>query len=300
LRLLKLALMSVLVLPPVASHAQSAEGGGDPYSGTKAQLSKSGAHIELIDASTLAQWGSELATVGGEGPFFEYASVSPCGGLPGRPGSDELCARALAICLNDAGDGPAVAVFRREVDAAGDAVAGVGEWEARGITCFPELVPGADSALTMAMIREAFHNTDFAVPSVNIQPEGDVTLVNLPTYFEVQFPDEGYGPDEIDTPDPATLLGHHIEIRPRLKSVTYHLGEMTIGPTTDLGGPYPDGGVVATYTRPGTFEVRVDIVYTGQFRVAGSEWFDIPGDVDLPGATVTLDVREARARLYSG
>ncbi len=40
----------------------------------------------------------------------------------------------------------------------------------------------------MAMIRDAFHDTDFAVPTVNIQPEGDVTLVNLPTFFEVQFP----------------------------------------------------------------------------------------------------------------
>ncbi len=152
----------------------------------------------------------------------------------------------------------------------------------------------------MAMIREAFHDTDFTVPTVNIQPEGDVTLVNLPTYFEVQFPDAGFGPDEVDTPDPARLLGHRIEVRPRLKSVTYHLGEQTIGPTTDLGGPYPDGDVVATYTEPGPVEVRVDIVYTGQFRAGGSSWFDIPGQVDLRGAAVTLEVREATARLYTG
>ena len=43
----------------------------------------------------------------------------------------------------------------------------------------------------MAMIREAFHDTDFSVPTVNIQPEGDLTLVNLPTYFEVKFPEAG-------------------------------------------------------------------------------------------------------------
>ena len=60
----------------------------------------------------------------------------------------------------------------------------------------------------MAMIRDAFHDTDFSVPTVNIQPEGDVTLVNLPTYFEVQFPRSGFGPDEVDTPDPARLLGY--------------------------------------------------------------------------------------------
>ncbi len=151
----------------------------------------------------------------------------------------------------------------------------------------------------MDMIREAFHDTDFSVPTVKIQPEGDVTLVNLPTYFQVVFPDAGFGPDEVDTPDPARLLGHHIEVRPRLKSVTYHLGEQTIGPTTDLGGPHPDGRVVVTYAHPGTVRVRVDIVYTGQFRVGGGQWFDIPGEVDLRGTPVALDVREARARLYT-
>ncbi len=151
----------------------------------------------------------------------------------------------------------------------------------------------------MEMIREAFHDTDFAVPTVNVQPEGDVTLVNLPTYFEVRFPEAGFGPDEVDTPDPARLLGYRIEVRPRLKSVTYHLGTETVGPTTSLGGPHPTGDIRATYTRAGTHEIRVDIVYTGQFRVGGSEWFDIPGEVDLDGEPVTLTVREAASRLYT-
>ena len=192
-----------------------------------------------------------------------------------------------------------MAIFRIEVDESGEPFDDA-EWVQVGLTCLPELVPGGSAALTMAMIREAFHDTDFSVPTVNIQPEGDVTLVNLPTYFEVVFPEAGFGPDEVDSPDPARLLGHRIEVRPRLESVTYHLGEQTIGPTTDLGGPYPDGRVVTTYTQPGDVQVRVDIVYTGQFRVEGSDWFDIPGEVDLAGEAVTLEVREATARLYSG
>ena len=151
----------------------------------------------------------------------------------------------------------------------------------------------------MAMIRDAFHDTDFAVPIVNIQPEGDVTLVNLPTFFEVEFPEAGFGPDEVDTPDPARLLGYRIEVRPVLKSITYHLGTTTIGPTTSLGGPHPNGDIRATYARPGKHQVSADIVYRGQFRVGGSQWFDIPGDVDLQGTPVTLTVREATARLYT-
>ena len=102
----------------------------------------------------------------------------------------------------------------------------------------------------MAMIREAFHDTDFSVPTLNIQPEGDVTLVNLPTYFEVMFPEDGFGPEEVDTPDPGRLLGYRIEVRPLLKSVTYHLGDQDIGPTTSLGGPHPTGDIRATYPSP--------------------------------------------------
>ena len=45
--------------------------------------------------------------------------------------------------------------------------------------------------------------------------------------------------------------------------------------------------------------MSADIVYRGQFRVGGSQWFDIPGDVDLQGAPVTLTVREATSRLYT-
>ena len=168
-----------------------------------------------------------------------------------------------------------------------------------GTTCLPSLVPGLGPQLTLAMVRDAFHDTDFAVPTVNIQPEGDVTLVNLPTFFEVKFPDDGFGPDEVDTPDPARLLGYRVEVRPVLKSVTYHLGETTVGPTTSLGGPHPTGDVRVTYTRPGEHQVRADIVYTGQFRVGGSGWIDIPGEVDLQGTPVTLTVREAKARLYT-
>ena len=63
--------------------------------------------------------------------------------------------------------------------------------------------------------------------------------------------------------------------------------------------PHPTGDIRATYAQPGTHEVRADIVYTGQFRVGGSQWFDIPGDVDLPGTPVTLTVREAMSRLYT-
>lgn len=167
------------------------------------------------------------------------------------------------------------------------------------LTCWPEQVPGVSNVLTMAMVERVFHETVFAVPGVNVQPEGDVTLVNLPTFFQVRFPAAGVGPGEVDRPDPARLLGYEVQVRPRLKEVTYHVGERAIGPTVDLGGPYPTGTVVHAYARPGEHRVWVDVVYTGQFRVGGSGWIDIPGEVTLRGTPTTLTVREARSRLVT-
>lgn len=234
-------------------------------------------------------------------PFFEYGVGSVCGGAPGDMDGGNECG-AAGMCERRNSDvviGPPIAAWRREVDAAGRPVDGA-TWVKIGNTCRPERIPGNERALTMAMIQAAFHDTEFTVPSVNIQPEGDVTLVNLPTYFEVKFPSAAFGPDEVDQVDPARVLGHTVQVRPRLKSVTYHLGERTVGPTTSLGGPYPSGDVTATYTQPGTHEVRVDITYTGQYRLGSSgPWLSIPGEVVRRGTVTTLVVREAKSRLYT-
>jgi len=239
-----------------------------------------------------------------EGPWFTYAATSVCGArLPGSGSDDDLCRRSFLPCSAEnpeIGPGPAMHVHRREVDRDNAPVVGsAGNWALIGTTCSPSLVPGVGPQLTLAMIRDAFHDTDFTVPTVNIQPEGDLTLVNLPTFFEAKFPESGFGPGEIDAVDPARMLGHRVEVRPVLKSITYHLGGQTVGPTTSMGGPYPNGDVRATYSSAGSHEVRADIVYTGQFRVGGSEWFDIPGEVDLTGTPVTLTVAEAKSRLVT-
>ncbi len=168
-----------------------------------------------------------------------------------------------------------------------------------GVTCFPELVPGRATP-GMAMILEAFHDTDFAVPGVSIQPTGLRTLVNLETYLAVDWPSEGFQPDEVDRVDPARMLGFAVDIRPRLRGVTYRFGDGTAyGPTTSLGGPYPTGDVTHTYRSTGTVQVRVDVEYAGQFRVNGGPWLDIPDTVTITGTEAALEVAEARAHLVN-
>ncbi|KRF29516.1 hypothetical protein ASG91_00335 [Phycicoccus sp. Soil802] len=189
-------------------------------------------------------------------------------------------------------------LFRRTVNAAG---APTGPWVQYGITCFPEDAPGpVRPRVTMAMVLAAFHDTDFAKPTLDVQPRGNVTLVTLPTYFQTSWPQSGYQPGEIDEVDPARMAGFRVEIRPRVKSITYDYGDgSTSGATTSLGGPYPEGDITRTYTRAGDFTVRADVTYSGQFRVNGGQWIDIPGDVTIRGPAENLTVKTAHARLVS-
>lgn len=290
---LRVGLCVVVLLWACAAtaSAEPPDGWGGKTGDSRVRVDLYRSDLETLTATTLASEGS--------GPWYEYELASVCGvPLPGDPDADILCGASYSPCSSTnphIGEGPALRVFRREVNRHGVPVTKA--WTPIGVTCLPQYVPGGRASLSLAVIEKAFHETEFAVPVVNVQPEGDVTLVNLPTYFEVRFPEAGFGPDEVDRPDPGRLLGYAIEVRPRPKEVTYHLGERTLGPTRDLGGPYPSGTVVHSYARPGEHRVRVDVVYTGQFRVGGSGWIDIPGEVIVRGTPTTLTVREARSRL---
>jgi hypothetical protein len=233
---------------------------------------------------------------------FEYASVANCpGNTPDTPRPDDLCTSAALACAGNTpaqGLGPSVRIFRRVVDGTGNPRGG---WEDRGITCFPDQAPNPTRpVLTMQLVLAAFHDTKFATPSVAIQPKGNVTLVTLPTYFQLVWPQAGFQPREVDRPSPARMAGFSVEIRPTLKSVNYVYGDGTSsGPTESLGGPYPEGDITKAYAETGTFPVRADVTYGGQFRVEGGGWIDIPDQVVVRGTPEPLAVKTAKARLVS-
>ena len=243
-----------------------------------------------------------------KGPFFKYASTGLCGGA--RPDNDvDTACGADARCEGNTpaqGQGPPVAVWEARIDKDGkpvddgDVSIAALQWRRLGVTCLPELVPGAQPRLTMAQITAAFHDTKFALATVNIQPEGNVTLVTLPTYFELRWPSSGFQPDEVDAVDPARMAGFRVDIRPRLKSVVYVYGDgSTSGRTDSLGGPYPDGDIRHEYAKGGSYQVRADVTYGGQYRVNGGTWITIPGEITIQGTPETLMVKTAKARLVA-
>lgn len=167
--------------------------------------------------------------------------------------------------------------------------------------CGGDSTPGAPApppVPTFGQIQEAFRALPFAVPRVNIQPEGDVTLVNLPTHYEAQWPATGLKPGDIS--QKVQLLSWSVEFKIAPGSYNYSFGDGTeSGWTDDPGGPYPEGKVRHTYKDTGEGPVKVDAKLTGWYRVNGGQWETIDTVADLQDEPVTtITVREAKARLY--
>ena len=193
------------------------------------------------------------------------------------------------FCRYKPGTGPAVWVLQRRINP-------LTTWRRVGYTCYPKLVPGE---LDLAAIGRAFHRTPLASAQLKMQPPGGQTLVTLPNFFQVSWPEAGFQPEELDTLNPADWFGMHITLKPELNSVTYTFGDGTsIGPTLSLGGPYPSGDITKTYEAAGDYQVKADVVYKGYVSVDGSDWIEIPGTVDIAGTPQTISVKTAKNSLY--
>lgn len=262
-----------------------------------------GIALELDRPFTLG--GGEAQTqAGGTRPGSMPRPRSEVTVTPGCPGNDPAaggpydvaCVYLSRFCIDTGQAGGSLTwVWRRPLAASG---APSGPWQRISYSCnlsrkAVEAVAGP--GVTRAMIQRAFRELPFTRPAVRIQPEGDVTLVNLPTFYRVTWPTAGYAPGEVAT---VTLLGRTVRIKPAAKSYTYSFGDgATQGPTADPGGTYPDGGIRHTYVRHGVAPVTARATFSGQYSLDGSTWQDIDVTVPITGPATMVRIREARARL---
>lgn len=91
----------------------------------------------------------------------------------------------------------------------------------------------------------------------NFQP-----LINVPVYFWNDMP--AAFQSKVD------LIGEVIDVTMR-PSFTWAFGDGTFASTTDPGGPYPNGKVTHTYSRPGTYPVILITTWGGTFSHNGIE-----------------------------
>ncbi|MBC9957800.1 hypothetical protein [Yimella sp. cx-51] len=147
------------------------------------------------------------------------------------------------------------------------------------------------------MIKSAWERTPFSKPTVSMQPVGGRTLVTLPTYFQLQYPTEGFAPSEVNT---VTLLGHQVRIKPTFKSNTFTYGDgATSGPTSSSGGVYPTGDITHAYERAGKYTVSVSTTYGGQYSVDGGAWADLDGTTTVAGPSSMIEVVTTKNQLVN-
>ena len=291
-----IGMLAILTSLGIAGAETSAAAGCDNLYVT-CTVESGGARVGLSREELVNYQQGRDAKTGAAANSFEYTSVYACPtNVPGDTTADVPCTGAIQGCAGNTpeqGQGPLVRLYRRELDASSNPIGG---WTSIGTTCFPQFVPGKP-VLGLGQILTAFHNTPWAKPTAHIQPEGNVTLVTLATYFEVKWPTAGFQPGEIDT---ITLLGTPVRIRPTVQAYTYVFGDGTsFGPTPSAGGAYPGGDITHAYARAGTYDTHIDITYGGEFSIAGGPWLPIPDSVTVAGSLQPLTVKTATARLVT-
>ncbi|CAN7427933.1 hypothetical protein LJR027_002614 [Terrabacter sp. LjRoot27] len=226
-------------------------------------------------------------------PVYEYVSLNDCPqAKPDSMTEQVSCAHALRDCPE--GElGPLLRIWRRTMTA-GEVTE---PWRTRGLTCASDVAPGARPTLTMADLKAAFMRTPWSKPQISSQPAGNTTLVNLRTFYRVNWTSQGFQPGEVDR---SVLRGIPVQIRPKLVGFTYVFGDgSSTGPTTSTGGVYPDGDITHLYRAKGEYPVRVDTTFGADFSLDGSTWDEIPSTVTVPGPSTTVTVREAKGVLVN-
>lgn len=292
-----------------ASTGTAADGTGDPQAecGFSTCTATGGGYdltAQVPGSSARATGGAPAGNEPASGPAGESQSIL----VPACPANDPnldpasydaACAYLVAYCATSGQPGGVLTWVFTRTRASPDGA--WSPWVRTGQTC--DLGAAAAAAaqrpvLTRAVIQEAFARLVFSKPQLAVQPKGGRTLVNLPTYFEVTWPQAGVEPDELAS---VTLLGRTVQIRPKVTSYDYAFGDGgSMGPTISRGGPYPSGDVVHAYVQPVSTHARATARYSGDYSLDGGDtWGDVGLEVPVQGPDSPVQVLEGRARLQA-
>lgn len=153
----------------------------------------------------------------------------------------------------------------------------------------PVDIPGA--------VLRAFERVELPKSTINVQPPGGETLVNLPTILSTSAERH-----QIAVRLNEVNLDITLEVWPT--SFVWHHGDGTSQETTTPGKPWTEGADTAdliTHTYAKTSEgldLSVDTTWSAQFQVAGQPgWRPVDGTVTITGTPVTVAVLEAKPQL---
>ncbi|WP_107771009.1 hypothetical protein [Nocardioides sediminis] len=146
-------------------------------------------------------------------------------------------------------------------------------------------------------VLKAFKQADLPESTINVQPPGGETLVNLPTILSTSA-ERHQIPVRLD----EVNLDVTLEVWP--SRFVWHHGDDTSQETTTPGTPWTEGADTAdliahTYAKTSEgLELSVDTTWSARFKVAGQpNWRPVNGTVSITGDPVTVAVLEAKPQL---
>lgn len=148
-----------------------------------------------------------------------------------------------------------------------------------------------------AEVLKAFKAVTLPESTINVQPPGGETLVNLPTILSTSA-ERHQVSVRLDRVNIDVLL----EVWP--SRFVWHHGDGTSQETTSPGKAWTEGADMAelithTYAKTSSgLELSVDTTWSAQFKVVGQpDWRPVDGTVTIAGAPVTVAVLEAKPQL---
>lgn len=212
---------------------------------------------------------------------LERRLVPTCSGN-GPDAFSDVCEGALTTCPD-----PAKVQFWVFVRAAGSNK----PWgKEPGTLCLSPADPAVVAAVDPAVLIPAIVDREFkrvvvlkAVPVVQPLPD---TLVRFPTRFATNTA-RSYD-------IPLTLLGQSVVITATAASYTWQFGDGTSTTITTAAARTEH-----SFSDTGSRTARVDITWTGTFRINGGPAQDVTGTATTTGQPVTLQVKQARSELIA-
>lgn len=95
------------------------------------------------------------------------------------------------------------------------------------------------------------------------------------------------------------LLDTPVAIRATPVSFHWDLGDGNTITTTNPGEPYPSEQVSATYSHEGWYDITLTTTFSGQFSVAGGEWQDIDGTIEITSDPVPIYSKSLESNLVN-
>jgi hypothetical protein len=146
-------------------------------------------------------------------------------------------------------------------------------------------------------VLKAFKRVDLPKSTINVQPPGGETLVNLPTILSTSAERH-----QVPVRLAAVNLDITLEVWP--SSFVWHHGDGTSQETATPGKPWTEGADTAelithTYAKTSDgLDLSVDTTWSAQFKVGGQpDWRPVNGTVTIAGSPVNVAVLEAKPQL---